>query len=168
MGSLPRREERERKARQHAAIQPALDCEACGALTPATRFRYFGDRLICEACDRQNPQSRVRTVARELLAPRTICLNFVPRDGYTVQAMHLDHRTMLGPRVKIASAETLNRLVAYLGATPAQLAELADCIRRWGQGTVQITLAPSRKNLLRLGSAPDQSPGAPPPPGGIR
>jgi hypothetical protein len=47
MGSMPRREERERQARERAAMQPALDCEACGALTPTARFRFFGDRLIC-------------------------------------------------------------------------------------------------------------------------
>jgi hypothetical protein len=137
-------------ARDRAAMLPALDCEACGALTPGTRFRYFGDRLICGACDQQNPQSRVRAVSRELLAPRAICLNFVPRDGYTIQAMHMDHRTLLGPRVRVQSAETLRRLIAYLGATPAQLAEWENCNCRWGQGTVQITLAPGRKNLLRM------------------
>jgi hypothetical protein len=49
---------------------------------------------------------------------------------------------MLGPMVKVRSAETVRRLVSYLGAAPAQLAEVEDCIRRWGQGTVQITLAP--------------------------
>jgi hypothetical protein len=92
----------------------------------------------------------VRSVPRELPAPRTICLNFLPGDGYTVQAMHLDHRTMLGPMVKVQSAETLRRLMSYLGATRAHLAELEDCIRRWGQGTTQITLVPGRKNLLRL------------------
>ena len=78
-------------------MQPALDCETCGALTPAARFRYFGDCLICEACGSQNPQGRVRPVSRDLLVPRTICLNFVPSDGYTVQAMHLDHRTGIRP-----------------------------------------------------------------------
>jgi hypothetical protein len=76
--------------------------------------------------------------------------NFVPANGYTVQAMHLDCRTMLGPMVKVQSAETLHRLLAYLGATLAQLADLADCTRRWGQGTVQITLVSGRRNLLRL------------------
>jgi hypothetical protein len=85
-----------------------------------------------------------------LLAPRTICLNFIPCDGYTIQAMHLDRLTMLGPRVKVQSKETLRRLIAYLGATRPQLSEFEDCIRRWGQGTLQITLAPGRKNLLRL------------------
>jgi hypothetical protein len=95
------------------------------------------------------PRSRVRTVARELLAPRTICVNFGAGNAHSVQAMHLDCRTMLG-HVRVQSAETLRRLLAYLGATPEQLAEFDDCQRRWGQGAVQITLAPGRKNLLRL------------------
>jgi hypothetical protein len=44
MGSMPRKEEQERKARERAAVQPAVDCETSGALTPAARFRYFSDR----------------------------------------------------------------------------------------------------------------------------
>src|ERR1700760_4796016 len=40
-------------------------------MRPASRFRYYGDRLICEACDGQNPQSRVRSIPRELLARRS-------------------------------------------------------------------------------------------------
>jgi hypothetical protein len=148
---MPRREEQERKARERAAIQPALDCVACGALTPASRFRYFGDRVICEACEQQNAQSRIRPVDREWLAPQTILVNFGGgAQGCTVQAMHPGYKTMLGPMVKVQSAATLHRLLAYLGATPAQLMEFDDCNRRWGQGTVQITLAPGRKNLLRL------------------
>jgi hypothetical protein len=43
--------------------------------------------------------------------------------------MHLDHRNMLGARVKIASVETLRRLLAYLGATSVPLAEFDDCCR---------------------------------------
>ena len=66
------------------------------------------------------------------------------------QAMALDHRTMLGPRLRIQSAETLRRLLAYLGATPEQLANFDDSHRRWGQGTVQVTLQPCRKNLLKI------------------
>ena len=92
----------------------------------------------------------MRSVPQELLAPRAICLNFVPGGAYTVQAMHLDHRTMLGPHIRVQSVETLRRLLAYLGATPAQLADFDPRTRPWGQGTVQITLVPGRKNLLRL------------------
>jgi hypothetical protein len=64
--------------------------------------------------------------------------------------MHADCRTMLCPYVKVQSAETLHRLLAYLGATPAQLAAFDEQRNRWGQGTAHVTLAPGRKNLLRL------------------
>ena len=29
---------------------PVLDCQRCGALTPASRFRYVCDRLVCTGC----------------------------------------------------------------------------------------------------------------------
>ena len=88
---------------------------------------------------------------RALLAPREICVNFMPRpNGYSIPAMAPDHRTMLGPFVHIQSAATLRRLLTYLGATPDQLAEFDSSHRRWGQGTVQITLQPCRKNLLKV------------------
>jgi hypothetical protein len=150
MGSMPRREERERKAREQAATQPALDCEACGAFTPATAFRYFSDRVICAACEKQNPQSRVRNVPRETLAPREIMVNFIQRNDLQVQAMAADGRTSLSPFVPIASGATLRRLLAYLGATPEQLADFDHAFCVWGQGSVRITLQPSRRNLLRL------------------
>ena len=51
MVAMARKEEQEGKARERAAVPPEVDCETSGALTPAARFRYFGDRLICEACN---------------------------------------------------------------------------------------------------------------------
>ena len=66
------------------------------------------------------------------------------------QAMALDHRTMLGPQLRIQNAAPLRRLLAYLGATPEQLADFDNSHRRWGQGTVPITLQPCRRNLLRI------------------
>jgi hypothetical protein len=77
-------------------------------------------------------------------------VNFVGGSGLAAQAMALDHRTMLGPRLKVQSAATLRRLLAYLGATAKQLAEFDNCHGRWGQDTVQITLQPGRKNLLHI------------------
>ena len=136
MGSYPRREKAEQKARERADTVPVLDCQSCGALTPGERFRYFADQIICEACDERNPQSRRRLVPRALLQPRDICVNFVDNKGLGVQAMALDCRTMLGPQLRIQSAETLRRLLAYLGATPEQLADFDNSHRRWGQGTV--------------------------------
>jgi hypothetical protein len=65
---------------------------------------------------------------------------------------------MLGPQLRIQSADTLRRLLAYLGATPEQLADFDNSHRRWGQGTVQITLQPERKNLLTIDySLPDMA-----------
>ncbi len=81
---------------------------------------------------------------------RDIHVNFIPRHGYWVQAMDLDCRTMLGPYVRVQSATTLRRLLAYLGATAEQLADFDYGMRAWGQGTARITLEPGRKNLLRL------------------
>ena len=150
MGSYPRREKAEQRARERADTVPVLHCQTCGALTPGERFRYFADQIICEACEERNPQSRRRLVPRALLQPRDICVNFVDCRGLAAQAMALDHRTMLGPQLRIQSADTLRRLLAYLGATPDQLADFDSSHRRWGQGTVKITLQPGRKNLLRI------------------
>ena len=117
MGSYPRREKAEQKARERADTVPVLDCQSCGALTPGERFRYFADQIICEACDERNPQSRRRMVPRACLQPRDVCVNFVDNKGLVVQAIALDCRTILGPQLSIQSAETLRRLLAYLGAT---------------------------------------------------
>ena len=150
MGSYPRREKAEQMARERADTVLVLDCQLCGALTPGERFRYFADQIICEACEERNPQSRRRLVPRALLQPRDICVNFVNNKGLGVQAIALDCRTMLGPQLRIQSVETLRRLLTYLGATPEQLAAFDSSHRRWGQGTVSITLQPCRKNLLRI------------------
>jgi hypothetical protein len=123
MGSYPRREKAEQKARERTDTVPVLDCEACGALTPGERFRYFADQIICEACEERNPQSRRRLVPRGLLQAQNICVNFVECRGLAAQAMALDHRNMLGPQLRIQSSATLRRLLAYLGATPEQLTD---------------------------------------------
>src|SRR5690348_4396175 len=136
---MPRREERERKARERAALQPALDCKACGALTPAAAFRYLGDRVICAACERQNPQSRVRNISCEVLAAREIMVNFVHCTDLRVRAMAADARTSLGPLIPIADGLTLRRLLAYLGATRDELEAFDTSFRAWGQGSVRIT-----------------------------
>ena len=126
-----------------------IECRACGSLTPG-EFRCFADQIVCEGCNERNPQSQRRLVPRALLQQRDICVNFVDNKGLAVQAMALDCRTMLGPQLRIQSAATLRRLLAYLGATPEQLADFDNSHRRWGQGTVTITLQPCRKNLLRI------------------
>lgn len=145
MGSMPRREQRERTAREQAEMQPGLDCEACGAITPASCFRYFADRIICAACESQNPQNRVRNVPRETFVACDILINFVQCHELRVQAMAADARTSLSPFVPIASGPTLRRLLAYLGATPEQLQAFDTALLAWGQGSVPITLQPGAK-----------------------
>jgi hypothetical protein len=86
--------------------------------------------------------------ARTPGAPRHLS-KVIQRNGYTVQAM-TDDGTSLGPFVPVQSADTLRRLPAYLGATPAQVADIDCVVRRCGRGTVRFTLQPVRKNLLRL------------------
>jgi hypothetical protein len=110
---------------------PAIDCQACGAITSGDR--YICERIVCETCGEQNPRSRRRMVPRAWLQPRDIHVNFLPRDGYSVQAMDLDCRTMLGPYVTVQSKETLRSLLVYLGATPEQLADFDQCIRSWAR-----------------------------------
>jgi hypothetical protein len=53
MGSYPRREKAEQKARECADTVPALDCQSCGAFTPGERFRYFADQMACEVSRRK-------------------------------------------------------------------------------------------------------------------
>ena len=64
------REERERKARERAAMQPALDCETCGALTPGERFRYFADQIICKACRAESAEPSALGAASASPAPQ--------------------------------------------------------------------------------------------------
>lgn len=81
---------------------------------------------------------------------RDIFIHFTGGASCSVQAMDLDLHRSLGPRVPVSSADTLRRLLAYLGAMPAQLREVDSCLQSHSQGNVRITLQPGRKNLLRL------------------
>jgi hypothetical protein len=67
MGSYPRREKAEQKARERADTVPALDCQSW-PLTPGERFRYYADQIVCEACDERNPQSRLALGAASWLS----------------------------------------------------------------------------------------------------
>lgn len=82
----------------------------------------------------ESTQSRRRLVPRALFQPRNILANFAESRTVAAQAMALDHCTMLGPQLRIQSATTLRRLLAYFGAMPEQLSDYDNCHRRWGQG----------------------------------
>jgi hypothetical protein len=83
-----------------------------------------------------------------------IILNFGPDthlDGaMQVHALHLDGATVLSHWQAVESLETLRKMMRYLGATDEQMASFEDSLRRWGQGSVRITLQPGCKNLLKI------------------
>jgi hypothetical protein len=72
------------------------------------------------------------------------------RTGTASHAIHIDCRTVLGPWINFASAETLDRALVYLGATDGQMRQHRDQMRRCAQGSSHIRLLPLRKNLLRI------------------
>jgi hypothetical protein len=124
---------------------PVLVCQACGALTSAARFRYICGSPVCDHCGAENPDTRVCAVQT-----RDIFIRFSTADECSIQAMDLNLDRPLGPRVPVASPETLRRLLAYLGAMPEALLEYDRSHHSYGKGNVRITLEPGRKNLLRL------------------
>jgi hypothetical protein len=124
---------------------PVLNCQACGGLTSAARFRYVCERLICDHCGAENPLHNGRAVET-----RDIFVRFITADGCSVQAVDLNLDRTLGPRVPVTSPEVLRRLLAYLGAMPEALKEFDKCRASLGRGNVRIKLEPGRKNLLRL------------------
>lgn len=83
---------------------------------------------------------------------RDILVHFVTAGVCSVQGMDLNLDRALGPRVPVSSPDTLRRLLAYLGANRVALNEFDKCHESHGAGNVRITLAPGRKNLLRLHS----------------
>lgn len=124
---------------------PVLNCQACGGLTSANRFRYVCERLTCDHCGAGNPQTRVSHVQT-----RDIFIRFITSNGCSVQAVDLNLDRPLGPRVPVTNPEVLRRLLVYLGALPEALREYDRSHQSHGKGNVRITLEPGRKNLLRL------------------
>jgi hypothetical protein len=124
---------------------PVLDCQSCRELTPASRFRYVCQRLVCDHWGAENPQHRVHAVQT-----RDNFVQFTASERCFAQATDLNLDRPLGPRVHVANPETLRRLLAYLGAMPAQLTEFDRSLANHQQGNVSLTLEPGRKNLLRL------------------
>jgi hypothetical protein len=124
---------------------PVLDCQACHKITSSSRLRYFCGRPVCDNCGAENPDTRVHSVQT-----RDIFVRFTGGASCSVQAMDLDLHRSLGTRVPVSSPDTLRRLLAYLGALPAQLREVDSSLQSHSQGNVRITLRPGCKNLLRL------------------
>lgn len=81
--------------------------------------------------------------------PLTIPLSFT-RSGTSAQGTHPDLSRAIGPWVRFESGDVLVKAITYLSANREQVEKFQDIMRRWGQGTCEITIKPTRKNLLRL------------------
>lgn len=69
-----------------------------------------------------------------------------------VQCNADDCRTPISPDMYMKDSETLFRLLQYLGATNMEMARVKESMRKWGEGSIRITLSPGRKNLMRIGA----------------
>jgi hypothetical protein len=113
-------------------------------------------RACATASTSRNGTPRLdRAVAalREAFKERTrerVPLDLGDAEQFERGSMDLDLDHSLGPLVPVSSPDTLRRLLAYLGAMPAQLREVDSCLQSHGQGNMRITLQPGRKNLLRV------------------
>jgi hypothetical protein len=79
-----------------------------------------------------------------------ILVHFEQRDCWFVHCLADDERTAISPMLRISEQETLIHALRYIGAGDAEILEVHDAIRRWSRGSVVVTLAPGRKNLLRI------------------
>jgi hypothetical protein len=80
-----------------------------------------------------------------------VIVNFQSRLGiWAVNCLLEDARTPISAFITMKSYDTLVRLLRYVGATDAVMAEVERDHRRWGRGTLHIEILPGRKNLLRI------------------
>jgi hypothetical protein len=67
------------------------------------------------------------------------------RSGEIAHALHPDCKTVLGPWINFASAETLEKALRYLGATDEQIDAHRKTMQQTGQGSSHIRLLPNRE-----------------------
>jgi hypothetical protein len=140
------------KHRRESRLVHCLICWKCGGRAGPNHYVLEGGGATCSLCGDKNPLGNLRRMPLESIRARfEIVLCFVPRDGVSCHALHVDCRTVLGPWVHVTGDETVLRMLTYLGATKAQLAEYEDHRRQWGQGSVHVSvLGGNRRNLLKI------------------
>jgi hypothetical protein len=105
---------------------------------------------VCGLCEAKNPLGNLQKMSiQDVTEPSEVIVCFT-RSGEVAHALHVDCRTILGPWVKFASRETLERALQYLGGIEDQLAAQRHTMKQTGQGSGHIRLLPNRKNLLRI------------------
>jgi hypothetical protein len=105
---------------------------------------------VCGLCETKNPLANLQKMSiQEVTEPSEIVVCFT-RSGEIAHALHLDCKTVLGPWINFASAETLEKALRYLGATDEQIDAHRKTMKQTGQGSSYIRLLPNRRNLLRI------------------
>jgi hypothetical protein len=138
------------KHRRENRIVNCLVCWTCGGRMGPNHFTLKDGGAVCGICREKNPLGNLRRMSiQEVTEPSEIIVCFT-QAGKLAHALHIDCKTVLGPWIRFQSAETLERVIVYLGATEEQIAEHRDGMRQCGQGSSQIRLLPRRKNLLKI------------------
>lgn len=104
----------------------------------------------CGICGSKNPLGNLRKLPIMLVNDIVIIKVAFIRSGTAAHALHWDEKQPLGPWIKFASGEVLERALVYLGMTPGQLAAHRETMSRSGEGISTMTLVPRRKNLLKI------------------
>jgi hypothetical protein len=82
--------------------------------------------------------------------PMRILINFRHRSGWSIHCLAPDCKTLVSPWLTVQEDETLLRVLAASGATPAQLDEVVKDMRRWGRGSTFIEVNDAGRRLLRI------------------
>src|ERR1700724_822898 len=138
------------KHRRENRIIPVLHCWRCHSYTGPNHHAVRDGGAVCGQCGDKNPLGNmVRLPVILITQPLTIPLSFT-RSGTSAQGTHPDLSRAIGPWVRFQSGDVLEKAITYLGSSKEQVDCYRDIMRRWGQGTCEITIQPHRKNLLRL------------------
>jgi hypothetical protein len=138
------------KQRRENRFVSCLVCWTCHGRMGPNHFTLMDGGAVCGLCATKNPLGNLRKMSiQEVTEPSEIIVCFT-RGGEIAHALHLDCKTVLGPWVKFASAETLEKALRYLGATEEQTTVHRQTMQQTGQGSSHIRLMPNRKNLLRI------------------
>ena len=80
-----------------------------------------------------------------------ILVNFQDNDGWFIGCLAEDCKTVIGPRLDVASLDTLRRLLQYAGANTEEMSEFERSLGAWNKGSVWISnLTDAGAKLLRI------------------
>jgi hypothetical protein len=138
------------KQRRENRIVNCLVCWTCHGRMGPNHFTLQDGGAVCGLCEAKNPLGSLRKISIQEVTESSEIIVCFTRGGTIAHALHIDCKTVLGPWVSFASAETLEKALRYLGATDAQMEDHRKSMRACGQGSSHIRLLPTRKNLLRI------------------